>query len=232
MKKISFHARFREDLYEQLRTEAFEARKNMNDLVNEALEAYLKREVSEMYEKLGFKDSHEFSEASEYLYEEGDITWGITRLKNGDWAAWTDVDEPEIFENRLAALRWVEFGLDAALVNDENLETDTGSLKNAINNVNLMVQQEVEYLEEMYRNYGVVEYEGKKYILTEQAEYNNSVIPGNDEEHGAGNLFGMQARAIDPFGNNCTVYWIFEEEEGWDMDQYDYDNVDRVEVIK
>ena len=82
------------------------------------------------------------------------------------------------------------------------------------------------------QNYGTVTFEGKKYTLTGVADHTNRLIPfgynDRDENDGEYN-FEMSAPATDEEGNEYTVYWIFANVEDWELDQYDYDAVDRVE---
>ena len=78
---------------------------------------------------------------------------------------------------------------------------------------------------ELAKKYGSVEYEGKKYILTDYAEPTSRLLP--DCQH---DCFEMFAPAIDAEGNDYVVYWIFED-DGRELDMYDYDNVDRIELI-
>ncbi len=78
-------------------------------------------------------------------------------------------------------------------------------------------------LTEFEKKYGYVEFEGKKYVLTEEA-----YITGNwiGDAH-----FQMACDALDQEGKEYKVYWIFEDIEGLELDGYDYDDVARVEEI-
>jgi len=85
-----------------------------------------------------------------------------------------------------------------------------------------MNAQELEY------KYGTVEYLGKKYILTDQAECTSRLLSDNLNDH-----FEMSASAIDEDENEYAVYWVFENKFDGDgdpaeLDDYDYDDVDRV----
>lgn len=72
-------------------------------------------------------------------------------------------------------------------------------------------------------NFGRIEFEGKEYILCEQAEITNRYLSTEK--------FEMSARAKDQEGNEFISYWVFENVENWELDQYDYDNIDRVEAL-
>lgn len=82
--------------------------------------------------------------------------------------------------------------------------------------------------------YGSVEFEGKKYILTDQTDITNRLLPYPKNFHevaeGEEYDFEMTCPAIDEQGNEYTVYWVFSDTKGdeQDFDAYDYDNVDRV----
>lgn len=80
-------------------------------------------------------------------------------------------------------------------------------------------------INELERKYGSVEHEGKTYVLTEQANLTNRVLP--DHQKGC---IELSARAVDGQGNEYGVYWIFED-DGRDLDMYDYYDIDRVEVL-
>ncbi|EGO63523.1 hypothetical protein [Acetonema longum] len=86
------------------------------------------------------------------------------------------------------------------------------------------------------REFGSVEFEGKKYILTSQADLTGRLIQHNgynDPDDNGDYDFEMSASAVDECGDEYTVYWIFntrKDADGVDkeLDQYDYDEVDRV----
>lgn len=87
-------------------------------------------------------------------------------------------------------------------------------------------------------NFGELEFEGKVYELTDQAECTSRLLPGGytnyiDAEEGEEYDFEMSCSAKDKQGNEYMVYWIFQDikGEGKELDSFDYDNVDRVEVI-
>ena len=59
-----------------------------------------KMNEKEFAKELGFTDYSDLCEKSEVVYEEpGDITWFITELPDGRWAAW---DDAEISPHRVA----------------------------------------------------------------------------------------------------------------------------------
>lgn len=80
-------------------------------------------------------------------------------------------------------------------------------------------------IHELERKYGSIEHAGKTYILTGQALLTNRLLP----DHQTG-CIELSAGAVDPEGDECVVYWIFEE-DGQELDMYDYIDVDRVEAI-
>jgi hypothetical protein len=86
-------------------------------------------------------------------------------------------------------------------------------------------------------DYGKVEFDGKTYKLLDNAEITNRLLPGNytnfnDVEDGENYDFEMSASAEDENGNECTVYWIFNDVKGesgeTDLSNFDYTDVDRV----
>lgn len=78
---------------------------------------------------------------------------------------------------------------------------------------------------ELERQYGSIEHDGKTYVLTEQATLTSRLLPDHQKD-----CLELLARAIDSNGNEYVVYWIFED-DGRDLDMYDYTDVDRVEVL-
>lgn len=89
----------------------------------------------------------------------------------------------------------------------------------------------------MKTNYGEIIYNGKVFKLLEEANLTNRVLGGiytdyNDAEDGDIYDIELKARAVDEAGTECTVYWIFQDikgEDSWDLDDFDYGLVDRVE---
>ena len=81
-------------------------------------------------------------------------------------------------------------------------------------------------------DFGTVTFDGQEIILTADAEMTCRVLPSmdyndrhqNDGEHN----FEMSAPGVDSEGDAVTVYWIFENVEGAELDSYDYSDVDRV----
>jgi hypothetical protein len=94
-------------------------------------------------------------------------------------------------------------------------------------------------LKELESNFGTVEFEGMKYWLTNQADHTNRLLPYNgynDKDENGNYNFEMSASAVDEKGNEYKVYWIFNteiDEDGTlkELDEYDYDSVDRVELL-
>lgn len=84
-------------------------------------------------------------------------------------------------------------------------------------------------------NYGEVEFEGQEYQLTGSADFTSRLMtfqPFHEAGEGDEYYFEMSAPAIDKDGNKCTVYWEFKAIKGEEkeLDEYDYDNVARVEL--
>lgn len=83
-------------------------------------------------------------------------------------------------------------------------------------------------------NYGEVEFEGKEYQLTGDADFTGRQLPGdwnmNDVQDGEEYQFEMSAPAVGEDGKRYRVYWIFwvAKGEDWELDSLDYDKVDRV----
>ena len=86
--------------------------------------------------------------------------------------------------------------------------------------------------------FGAVVFKGKKYILTDQADFTSRLLPTipnyNEPDENGDYDFEMSAPAIDEEGNEYTVYWIFntekdEDGESKELDENDYDDVARVE---
>lgn len=79
-------------------------------------------------------------------------------------------------------------------------------------------------------NFGSVTFEGKLYILTQDADYTNRVFPGwfGDAQDGETYTTEFSAAAIDENGDKCRVFWQFEEirgQEREDSEKYDWSNV-------
>ncbi len=93
-------------------------------------------------------------------------------------------------------------------------------------------------LVELEKNYGAVNYKGKKYILTEQAYLTNRCIPywgWENRTDGEEYEFEMACEAIEfETGTECTVYWIFKDvksDDSKELDEFDYtENIDRVTI--
>ncbi|ARF67195.1 hypothetical protein B7C51_04285 [Paenibacillus larvae subsp. pulvifaciens] len=85
--------------------------------------------------------------------------------------------------------------------------------------------------------FGTVVFEGKEFKLTEDANFTNRVLGGwytdfNDASEGEKFDFEVSAPGVDDEGNEVTVYWIFTDIKGEGgkegLDEYNYDDVDRV----
>lgn len=81
-----------------------------------------------------------------------------------------------------------------------------------------------------------MDFAGKKYILTDQADHTNRLLEWgwhNKKEHDGYYQFEMSCPAIDNAGQEYTVYWVFgaqydEDGDPLPLDGYDYDAVNRV----
>lgn len=88
-------------------------------------------------------------------------------------------------------------------------------------------------------NYGETIVNGKIYRLTEDAFPTNRVLGApytdyNDAECGEKYNFEMGAKAVDPDGKECMVYWIFQDtkcDEQKELDDYDYSEADNVKYL-
>jgi hypothetical protein len=86
-------------------------------------------------------------------------------------------------------------------------------------------------------NYGEVEFEGKEYALTGDADFTSRQLPGNwnmnDVSEGEEYQFEMTAPAFDETGKDYKVTWIFWKVKGeeWLPEDLDYDKVYSVEEI-
>lgn len=82
--------------------------------------------ICEFAKVLGFKDEVDMYMSSETVAEVGDISWYITRLPGGRWAAWDDaeiaVDRVEYFDTRAEAEEFQRAGLEAAGLLGESSE--------------------------------------------------------------------------------------------------------------
>jgi hypothetical protein len=84
--------------------------------------------------------------------------------------------------------------------------------------------------------FGMTACDGKKYTLTNAADYTGRLLPGGytnyvNAENGENYDFEMSASAVDEDGVECTVYWIFSDTKGDEdpLDTYDYSTADRVQ---
>ena len=89
----------------------------------------------------------------------------------------------------------------------------------------------------MTQDFGTVTFNGKEYTFTGDADLTNRCLPQcyrqfQNTPEGEEYDFEMSAPAMDADGNKYWVYWIFSAIKGdeAELDSYDYDDVDRVEV--
>lgn len=74
----------------------------------------------EFAEALGFSDYNDLCEKSEIVHEEpGDVTWYVTELPDGRWAAWDDAElaasRVSYHNSRETAIAYQQSGIDAGL---------------------------------------------------------------------------------------------------------------------
>ena len=85
-----------------------------------------------------------------------------------------------------------------------------------------------------YSKFGSVEFRGETIRLASQAEPTRRLLASsnyNDRHQNDGEYnFEMSAEGVNAKGMEVTVYWIFENVEGAELDSYDYDDVDRVAI--
>jgi hypothetical protein len=84
--------------------------------------------------------------------------------------------------------------------------------------------------------FGDINHEGRVLHLTDQADFTSRLMgykPYHEASDGDEYQFEMSAPAKDDDGNSYVVYWIFWDVRGQekDLDEFDYDNIDRVEGI-
>jgi len=101
-----------EDMARRLRVLSAERKESMSAIIERAL----RKELSGMLDRdefartLGYADYEALCLASERVAVEGDVTWYITRLPDGRWAAWDDaeiaLDRVTYHGSRDAALRY------------------------------------------------------------------------------------------------------------------------------
>lgn len=69
-------------------------------------------------EALGFVDYIELLDLSEVVYVEGDVTWYVTPLSDGRWAAWDDaeieIDRVSYYRDKDEALDYQKVGIQAS----------------------------------------------------------------------------------------------------------------------
>jgi len=79
-----------------------------------------------------------------------------------------------------------------------------------------------------------IEFKGKTYTLTTDADFTGRVLEGgytdySTRENGENYDFEMSASAEDKEGNEYIIYWIFTcEDDEAELDSYDYDIIDRI----
>lgn len=92
-----------------------------------------------------------------------------------------------------------------------------------------------DYRDEMKKQYGEIFFDGENYILTEDAQptsrHFNHNSNYNDVSAGVEYQFEMSAPVVDKDNVEHVVYWLFWDikgEGGKELDQFNYDEVDRV----
>lgn len=84
-------------------------------------------------------------------------------------------------------------------------------------------------------SYGVINFNKKKYTLTEDAHYESSYGRGVSEffkDVESGKMEYYTAKAVDEDGNYYNVFWkIISPDAELEEDMCDWDNADAVELI-
>lgn len=113
---------------------------------------------------------------------------------------------------------------------------DLRSGKVALKGIKLSTAIAFEKLYDKIKEENEMEFEGKTYTLTGDAEITEVELDGrftnyHEAQNGGTYDFEMAAPALDEEGNEVTVYWMFENVKGEEkqLDEFDYDKVDRVE---
>lgn len=80
------------------------------------------------------------------------------------------------------------------------------------------------------QNYEIIEYEGKEYLIKENAEieHRTKVRIGNTIFSLGGTIYS--ARCIDALGNRYRAYWVADDEAEYAEDACDWDKPDYVEM--
>ena len=74
-------------------------------------------------------------------------------------------------------------------------------------------------------DFGKVQFESKTYFLKDYAVFTSRCLPHPYQD----THFEMSCIAKDYKGKQFVVYWIFENDEEKLLEDYDFNNVDRVE---
>lgn len=104
-----------------------------------------------------------------------------------------------------------------------------------ITDMKLSTAIEFEKLYEKIREENKMEFEGRTYTLTGDAEITGTELDSrftnyHEAQNGEAYDFEMAAPALDEEGNEVMVYWVFENIKGEEkeLDTYNYDIIDRV----
>lgn len=112
MSKAKLQVYIDEALFRRLRVRAAEIGEPMSALVERAVRKELGEMASrdEFARALGYASWDDLMAASEEVAIEGDISWYVTRLPDGRWAAWDDaeiaLDRVAYHSSRAEALRY------------------------------------------------------------------------------------------------------------------------------
>lgn len=90
-------------------------------------------------------------------------------------------------------------------------------------------------IENMTSNFGTVTHEGKKYTLTQEADFSNRQFVGSwfDAQEGEEYTAEFSARALDAEGNEHWVYWQFDTVKGNEcpLDSYPWSDAHISQVV-
>jgi hypothetical protein len=75
--------------------------------------------------------------------------------------------------------------------------------------------------------FGTITFEGKKYDLQADANFTDRQLLDWQTDEGYAEF---SADAVDENGNDCKVYWILQSRDVEDLENLDWNNVDRIKL--
>ena len=140
---------------------------------------------------------------------------GESRQRPGTAVTYVLINDPEDEENELFYTEW-------------DFVSEDDDFEKAI----------TAYAEYLQADQGIIEWEGKTLFLTTQADFTGRLLPYPKNYHDVKEYemydFEMMAQGYDETGTKISVYWIFEDVKGnqKELDEFDYNNIDRVELVE